>query len=131
RAGGDSGPAIMAGKPNESLLIQRVSATDVETRMPPEGEGESLEAIQLATLKAWVEQGAEAPDEPPPPDPRAHWAYKSPQRPAVPSVKQGSWVRNPIDAFIAANYERLSLSPEEPAEKQVLLRRVYLDLIGL
>src|SRR5262245_25230701 len=131
RSGGDSGPAVVAGRSSESLLIKRVSTKDVESRMPPEGEGEALESAQLAMLKAWIEQGAEAPDEPLPPDPRVHWAYKSPVRPAVPAVQRGSWVRNPIDAFVAANYERLGLSPAEPAEKQVLLRRVYLDLIGL
>lgn len=131
RTGGDSGPAIVAGKPGESLLIKRVSSQDADSRMPPEGEGEPLDSNQLATFKAWIEQGAEAPDEPLPPDPRAHWAYKPPVRPAVPAVQRGSWVGNPIDAFVAANYERLGLPPAEPAEKQVLLRRVYLDLIGL
>jgi hypothetical protein len=131
RTGGDSGPAIVAGKPMESLLLKRVSAQDADSRMPPEGEGEPLDSTQLAKLKTWIEQGAEAPDEPLPPDPRSHWAYKSPVRPVVPAVRRGAWVRNPIDAFIAANYERMGLSPAEPAEKQVLLRRVYLDLIGL
>src|SRR4051812_41671195 len=70
RAGGDGGPAIVAGNPSESLLVQRVSAADVESRMPPEGEGEPLDASQLATLRAWIKQGAVAPDEPLPPDPR-------------------------------------------------------------
>src|SRR5262245_13062280 len=82
RIGGDSGPAIVAGKPIESLLIKRVSSKDADSRMPPEGEGEPLDSSQLAMLKTWIEQGAEAPDEPLPPDPRSHWAYKSPARPA-------------------------------------------------
>src|SRR4029079_6991394 len=85
----------------------------------------------LALLKSWIEQGAEAPDEPLPPDPRKHWAYQAAVRHAAPSVQRGWWVLNPIDAFLAANHERLGLSPAEPAEKHVLLRRVYLDLIGL
>jgi len=103
RTGGDSGPAIVAGKPIESLLLKRVSAQDADSRMPPEGEGEPLDSAQLAKLKTWIEQGAEAPDEPLPPDPRSHWAYKPPIRPAVPATRRGSWVRNPIDAFIAAD----------------------------
>ena len=60
-----------------------------------------------------------------------HWAYHSPQRPKVPKVKEPEWVRNPIDAFIAADRDRLGLDPEHRAEKRVLLRRLYLDLIGL
>jgi mono/diheme cytochrome c family protein len=129
--GGESGAVIVTGKPGESLLVQRVSATDAQTRMPPEGEGEQLDARQLATIRAWIEQGAVAPAEPLPVDPRNHWAYRTPTRPDVPSVKRSQWVRNPIDAFIAAGHEREGLVPAEPTEKNVLLRRVYLDLIGL
>ncbi|HEY2413151.1 MAG TPA: DUF1549 domain-containing protein [Pirellulaceae bacterium] len=131
RRGGDNGPAIVPGNPTKGPLIERVSATDVDSRMPPEGEGEPLDAKQLSIVKSWIEQGAQAPDEPLPPDPRDHWAFKSPVRPMLPSVKHGSWVRNPIDAFIAANHDQLNLSPAAPAEKHILLRRVYLDLIGL
>jgi Protein of unknown function (DUF1553)/Protein of unknown function (DUF1549)/Planctomycete cytochrome C len=131
RTGGDSGAAIMPGQPAESLLLQRMSATDVDTRMPPEGEGEPLDAKQLAVVKAWIEQGAVAPDEPLPPDPREHWAFRTPIRPAIPEVKRTEWVRNPMDAFIAADHERQGLVPSEPAEQHVLLRRVHLDLIGL
>jgi hypothetical protein len=131
RAGGDSGAAILPGKPADSLLVQRVSAADADNRMPPEGEGEPLDARQLATMRSWIEQGADAPDEPLPPDSRDHWAYRAPKRPEVPLAKRAEWVRNPIDAFIAAGHERQGLTPSEPAEKRVLLRRVYLDLIGL
>jgi len=131
RTGGDSGPTIVPGKPGESLLIQKVSAADAESRMPPEGEGERLDARQLATIKNWIEQGAKAPDEPLPPDPREHWAFRTPIRPAVPVVKRTQWVRSPIDAFIAAGHERQGLVASEPAEKNVLLRRIHLDLIGL
>src|SRR5262249_49192646 len=60
-----------------------------------------------------------------------HWAFKAPQRVAVPVVKNKSWVRNPIDAFIAAEHEKRGLNPVPPAEKAILLRRVYLDLVGL
>jgi uncharacterized protein DUF1549/uncharacterized protein DUF1553/cytochrome c len=131
RTGGDSGSAITPGKPVESLLVKRLSVLDAETRMPPESEGERLDSRQLQIVQAWIEQGAKAPDEPLPPDPRNHWAYKSPVRPVVPMVQHAAWIRNPIDAFIAANHDRLNLLPTGEAAKNVLLRRVYLDLIGL
>jgi hypothetical protein len=131
RQGGDSGPAIVPGKAVDSLVIQRVSAADAEVRMPPEGEGEPLDARQLATLTAWIDEGAESPEETLPDDPREHWAFRPPVRPAMPAIARQPWVRNPIDAFIAHEHDRLGLSPTDPAPKNVLLRRAYLDLIGL
>jgi len=131
RAGGDGGAAIVPGKPAESLLLKRVADGNAETRMPPEGEGEKLDQRQLAIVKLWIEQGANAPDEPLPPNPREHWSFQTPVRPTVPEGQGGRWVKNPIDAFVAANYERLKVAPIESAAKNVLLRRVYLDLIGL
>ena len=89
KRGGDSGAGVVPGKPAESLIYQRITAGDAAERMPPEGEAEPLDAKQLAALKAWIESGAEAPDETLPPDPREHWAYQTPVRPAVPAV-QGS-----------------------------------------
>jgi hypothetical protein len=129
--GGDNGPVIVPRKASESLLWQKVSARDAAERMPPEGEGEPLTAPQLATVKAWLDQGAAAPSEPVPPDPRSHWAYKPPQRPAIPRVKDPAWAVNPIDAFIAAGHERHGLKPLPPASPEVLLRRLHFDLIGL
>jgi hypothetical protein len=131
RKGGDSGPAILPGKAAGSLLIQRVSATDADVRMPPEGEGEPLDARQLAVMKAWIDAGAEAPEDPLPPDPREHWAFRAPVRPPVPQTAQGQWPQNPIDTFIAHEHDRLGLRPAAPAKRNLLLRRVYLDLIGL
>ena len=66
-----------------------------------------------------------------PANPRKHWAFVAPVRPAVPVVKNAAWVRNPIDAFLAREHEQRGLAPRPEAEKAVLLRRVYLDLIGL
>src|SRR3954453_6762719 len=60
-----------------------------------------------------------------------HWAFQPPTRPEIPTVKNSPWVRNPIDAFVAAEHERRGLVPRPEAPKQVLLRRVYLDLVGL
>ncbi|GIW79084.1 MAG: cytochrome c [Gemmatales bacterium] len=129
--GGRDGPPIVPGKADESLLVKRVLGIDGQSLMPPEGEGEKMSHQQVALLKAWINQGANAPVEPVPPDPREHWAYKVPQRPAIPQLQNTSWVRNPIDAFLAAKHEEQGLAPAAPASKEVLLRRVYFDLIGL
>jgi hypothetical protein len=130
RKGGRSGPAVEPGHAEKSLLIARVSAADEGERMPPEGK--PLTERQVALLRAWVGQGAPAPaDERPDEDPHKHWAYQPPVRPPVPAVRDAAWVRNPIDAFVAAGYEKHGLGPAGPADRSVLLRRVYLDLIGL
>jgi hypothetical protein len=60
-----------------------------------------------------------------------HWAFRTPQRPAVPQVRHSEWVKNPVDAFVVAEWEKRGLTPAGPADKRLLLRRVYLDLIGL
>ncbi len=128
--GGDSGPAVMAKNPDESPLIERISEEDADLRMPPEGK--PLTAEQIAMLTAWVAAGAPVPpDEQPQADPRQHWSFQTPVRPNVPQVKNTAWIRNPIDAFIAAQHEQHRLTPQAPATKEALLRRVYIDLIGL
>jgi hypothetical protein len=131
RAGGKRGPAVVANQRGESLLVAAVTGT-AELSMPPAGEGSPLSSEQIALLKRWIDQGAAAPaDEAPEADPRRHWAYQPPVRGEVPAVTDAAWVRNPVDAFIAAERERHGLTPAPEAPKHVLLRRVYLDLIGL
>ncbi|HMC64101.1 MAG TPA: DUF1549 domain-containing protein, partial [Gemmataceae bacterium] len=131
RKGGRDGPVIVPGKSGESLLIQKVTAGDASDRMPPEKEGTPLSAQQIAMLKAWIDQGAKAPEEPIPEDPRKHWAFRMPIRPELPKVKDPSRVHNAIDAFIAAEHDKRGLRANPPAAKEVLLRRVYLDLLGV
>ena len=117
--------AVVPGKSAASALIARVSSADDATRMPPEGH--PLKPGQIAKLKEWIEQGAKASaDDSPEPDPREHWSFRPLQRPVVP--KGGG---NPIDAFAAAEWTKLGLKPVAPADKRVLLRRVFIDLIGL
>jgi hypothetical protein len=129
RDGGNSGPALLPGRPQESLVLARVSAHK-KGRMPPASEGEGLAPAQVALLRAWISAGAHAPaDEKPEPDPRDHWAFRAPVRPAVPPARER--VRNPIDAFLAAAREKRGITPQPPAERRLLLRRVYLDLVGL
>jgi hypothetical protein len=132
RAGGRGGPAVVPHKAAESPLLERVASEDAEVRMPPPGEGERLTAEQLALLKRWVEEGAEGPDEPPPPGPREHWAFQPVERPPVPKVTtHNSPLTNPVDAFLAAGWQKHGITPAPPAGKATLLRRVYFDLIGL
>lgn len=122
---------VVPGKPDDSELIDRVTSVDEKTRMPPEGH--PLKPEQITKLKAWIEQGAKVPpDDAPEPDPRNHWSFRTPQRPVVPTIGNApAAIRNPIDAFIAAKWAEKGLTPVAPADRRVLLRRVYLDLIGL
>jgi hypothetical protein len=128
--GGDSGPAVVPGNSQESLLITMLTG-ESGVRMPPEAEGTALTSDQIELVKKWIDEGAIAPDEPTPPSAAEHWAYKPPQRPAIPDVQNEPWVANPVDSFLAAQHETNGLVPVAPADKATLLRRVYFDLIGL
>jgi len=131
RRGGEGGPIFEPGNSAASTIIERVSDSG-ELRMPPAHEGEALSAVQIASLKRWIDAGAPAPDtEEVPPDPRQHWAFIKPIRPAAPAVKNTAWVLNPVDAFLAALHEQHGLAPAPQADKSILLRRVHLDLTGL
>ena len=130
RKGGESGLAIVPGKPADSLLLERISDPDEASRMPPEGK--PLTAEQIALFRKWIESGAVSPkDEVPEADPRAHWSFQKPRRMVPQLSRENPWVRNPIDAFIAARHAELGVAPLPSAKKHLLLRRVYLDLIGL
>ncbi len=135
KTGGENGAAIQTGDATDSLLVQKVSATDEAERMPPEGE--PLTPAQITLLTNWIKQGAIAPaDEQPERDPRDHWSFKTPVRPAVPEIKSQIsdlkfQIRNPIDSFLAVEHQKRGLTPQPPVDKRILLRRVYLDLIGL
>lgn len=125
--GGSSGPAIVPGESHNSLLVARLAAADAAERMPQEGE--PLAPDQIDLFKRWIDAQAPAPaDEQPEADPRQHWAFQPVQRPAVPAT---SWGRNPIDAFIAAALAEQGLAPQREADRAVLIRRTYLDLIGI
>ena len=132
--GGDNGPAVVPGKARESALFQRIRH-EINPGMPYQGQKFSNDLI--VRFAAWIDAGApyDAPLKAGPAISAAqrntHWAFQVPRQPAVPAVKNQKWVRNPIDAFIAAELEKKGLHPLPEADKGVLLRRVYLDLIGL
>ncbi|MCB1225722.1 MAG: DUF1553 domain-containing protein [Verrucomicrobiales bacterium] len=118
RSGGDSGD-ILSGDP--ALLLERVTTTDQDDRMPPEGEGSMLTAEQIAKLRGWLAAGAPAPaKESPEADPRQHWAYQRPQ-----SSGQS------VDALLASRLAESHLQPQPEAAPELWLRRVHVDLTGL
>ena len=139
--GGKSGPALIAGKPDESLLIQAIRHSEA-LQMP---QRMKLPAKEIADLTAWVKMGALWPNatqavvkaEPKESEPvftkeqTGHWAYQPVRKSKVPAVKHQAWARAPIDAFILAKLEEKGLSPAPVADARTLIRRVYFDLIGL
>ncbi len=132
KEGGGAGPVIVPGDADKSTLIQHLLGTDGKKRMPPPDEGEALKPAQVATLKRWIAQGAPAPtDEKPEADPADHWAFQTPKRPDIPKVRDAAWGKNPIDAFLARTRDKAGLAHQSAEERTLLLRRVYLDLIGL
>ena len=138
--GGESGPAIVPGDPEKSLLIHAVRYTDLGLQMPPKGK---LSDAEIDELVSWIRMGA--------PDPRAarpapaapsgtpayggqgknHWAFKPVTKPSPPQVKNTAWVKNDIDRFTLAKLEAAGMTGNEMADKRTLIRRAYFDLIGL
>jgi mono/diheme cytochrome c family protein len=120
--------AIVPGKPDQSELLRRVSATDPAERMPLKGK--PLSADEIDRLRRWIAAGAKWP---------AHWAYRPLTKPEPPPVAAGwkptlrgsEWPRTPIDRFILDKLAERGLAPAPPADKRTLLRRLYFDLVGL
>jgi hypothetical protein len=120
------GEVVVPGKPDDSPLVEAISPHGKERpRMPPEGEGEPLTEKEVALFRGWIKAGAKAPDESVPPDPKLHWAYQPVTRPKVPNSG------HPIDAFLAAERAKHKLTANPEADRATLLRRVYLDIIGI
>lgn len=125
--GGDSGTVLSPGKPAESLILERILAKEDE-QMPPPEEGSRLSDHEIELIKAWIAQGAESPKEAIPGSPKEHWSFVAPVKAKVPATAPS---QNPIDAFLSQQRQRAGLLPVGPTSKRILLRRVYLDLIGL
>ncbi len=141
--GGESGPAIVRGDPEKSLLITAVRQTDKDLKMPPESK---LSAAQVADLTEWIKLGA--------PDPRVatsssaetvarpkagmsleegrrFWSFQAVQDHPVPVVKDTAWPRTAVDHFVLTRLEQQGVTPAPLADKRTLLRRVTFDLTGL
>jgi hypothetical protein len=129
--GSESGKVVIPGHSADSRLIQRLEAK--ERPQMPYG-GPPLSEAQIGIIKQWIDQGALGPDSTEAvaaSKPLKHWAYIKPVIPPIPTVSNKAWIRNPIDAFVMAKLDKEGLKPSPEADKAVLLRRVYLDLIGL
>jgi hypothetical protein len=131
--GGDHGKVIIPGNSAKSRLIHLVAGLDEDVGlMPPEGEGTPLTQVQIALLRAWIDQGAEWPDAA---DTKLaasdHWSFQPVVRPPLPAVRDASWIRTPIDRFILARLEQQKIAPSPEADRATLIRRLYLDLLGL
>ena len=130
RKGGDSGPAVKA-KDESSLLLQMVAHAPDVPAMPPE---KTLPAAAVADLRKWVMMGAPLPATAPVaarPDPRVHWAFKPLAEVAAPKASDPTWPLTKADAFVLKKLDDLKRTPAPPADRRTLLRRAYLDLIGL
>lgn len=133
--GGDSGPTIMPGEPAESLLVQALRHDPNFVEMPPDGQ---LAEAVIRDFERWISDGAFDPREVQPAateEPAApkekHWAYQPVVRSGPPAVRDASWPKSEIDRFVLARLEAKNLRPSKDAEREVLARRLYFDLIGL
>ncbi len=137
RKGGDSGPAVAPGKPDESLLIEAVRY-DGDFQMPPKGK---LPDAEIALLVEWVRRGAAFPESPGTPAPtdkkidfaaaRRFWSFQPLQRHSLPALQNATWPQRRIDAFVLAQLESRGLAPSAPADPRQFIRRATFDLTGL
>ncbi len=136
--GGESGPAVVPGKPDESFLFLAVSGSDLLTKMP--NEGPALTDAQIAVLRQWIEQGAAAPDdESDLASASDHWSFQPPIAYVPPDVDPSiqstddSAARpiNGIDSFVLARLQSEAIAPSPEADRTTLIRRLSLDLLGL
>jgi hypothetical protein len=136
--GGDSGPSVVSGKPEQSLLIEAIGFDNVDLEMPPRGK---LAGEQIANLTEWVKRGTPWPKESVADGTQKefnlaerkarHWAWQPVKKQSPPKVKQADWPALPIDHFILAKLEAAKLKPAGPASNRTFIRRAYFDLTGL
>jgi len=134
RTGGDSGPAVVPGDVDESLIVAALRHEGLE--MPPENK---LPESVAQDFERWIRGGAVDPRDGSAPQRREidlqagrqFWSFRPPVRPAVPAVQNLTWPRTTIDRFVLARLEQADLEPVAPAERRTLVRRLYFDLIGL
>jgi hypothetical protein len=121
--GGSTGEkAIVPGKPDDSEVVRRVLSDDENEIMPPSSAKLALTQGQKEILSRWIAQGAEY---------KPHWAFVAPKQAPLPKVQHSKWPRNPIDDFVLAKMEAMHLAPSPEADRYTLVRRLYLDLVGM
>lgn len=134
--GGNSGPAVVPGRPAESLLYQAITHKHPRLKMPPQGK---LAPEQVAALRAWIESGvhfdtveeAKETGRTSVDEQKKFWAFQPIRKSVPPSVHNSGWVKTDIDRFILAKLEKQGLHPVGTADKRTLLRRATFDLTGL
>jgi hypothetical protein len=136
--GGDTGPSILPGNPDKSLLMRAIRWADDDFKMPPK---KRLPPDVIADFETWIRKGAVDPRVSNTPasrkpainvaDARRQWPFTALAEPAVPQVRDLDWVRNPIDRFLLARLDAKNLKPAADADKRTLIRRVTFDLTGL
>jgi hypothetical protein len=115
--------AIVPGKPEISELFLRINTKDTSIQMPPASSNlPMLTEMEIDIVKKWIKQGAHY---------EPHWAFVAPKKPSLPIIKNKDWTKNEIDYFVARNFEKAGLAPNEEADKERLLKRASLDLTGL
>lgn len=117
-----AGRAIIPGDPDHSEVFLRLVTTDTSQVMPPVDSNLKLTEEEIGYIKKWIEQGAVY---------KRHWAFIAPKAPPIPAVDEAEWPVNPIDNFILAKMQEHDLSPNEPADRERLLKRASFDLTGL
>jgi hypothetical protein len=138
RKGGETGPAIVLGRPGASLMLKAMQHAAGDLKMPPAPSAKLPDAV-IADIEKWIAMGA--------PDPRLeigkkgaeidfaaasrHWAYQPLRAPVLPAVNNTAWIGTPVDRFILSRLEGQGLTPSPPADRRTLIRRAYYDLIGL
>ncbi len=138
RTGGVSGPTVVLGHSEDSLLVGRIASADADQRMPPTDAGAPLSPEVIADFKRWIDDGAADPREnaklPPAKDmetARKHWAFQPLSKPVVPAVAASQTARMPLDHFVLAKQAELGIAANPPTDRRTLLRRVTYDLTGL
>jgi hypothetical protein len=139
--GGEGGLAVVAGKPDESMLIKAVRRTDSDLEMPPD---DPLPPAEVALLEKWVAMGAPFPADAPnahagaakdefgfTAEQRKYWVFQPLAKVTPPAVSTNRWVRNDIDRFVAAKHGELGLQPAPAADRHEFVRRIYFDVHGL
>ena len=128
--GGESGAAIVPGKPEESLLIKAIQRHEDVSAMPPEKD-KALRPDQITAFANWISSGANWPANTRKFEGHKHWAFEPIRDPAQPAVADTAWIRNSIDAFIRAPQEAAGVHPAPMTDKLTLIRRATYDLTGL